>query len=62
MLNFFYLVDQHDIWEQNGSHIDSTSESIWVKKTGQPWVLDPSDISDFEMNCPWCKKEVQISW
>ncbi|PKY42401.1 hypothetical protein RhiirA4_456198 [Rhizophagus irregularis] len=47
---------------KNGSHTDPVSESIWVERTKQSWVLDPNDSSDFKINCPWCRKEVQISW
>lgn len=54
--------NQHDIWEKNNGHTDSNSESIWAERTKQPWVLDPNDSSDFKINCPWCKEDVQISW
>src|SRR5207248_10079979 len=60
--SFVYSANQHDIWKKNGSHTDPASESIWVERTKQPWLLDPNDSSDFKMNCPWCKEEVQISW
>ncbi|CAB4467628.1 unnamed protein product [Rhizophagus irregularis] len=58
----FPLKRLHDIWEKNNGHTDSNSESIWAERTKQPWVLDPNDSSDFKINCPWCKEDVQISW
>uniref|UniRef100_U9SVS6 Uncharacterized protein n=1 Tax=Rhizophagus irregularis (strain DAOM 181602 / DAOM 197198 / MUCL 43194) TaxID=747089 RepID=U9SVS6_RHIID len=36
------------------------SESIWVERTKQSWVLDPNDSSDFKINCPWCKKKYKF--
>ncbi|CAG8524786.1 2075_t:CDS:2 [Diversispora eburnea] len=52
----------HDIWVKNNGHTDPESESIWVKNTKQPWVLDPNDNSNFKMKCPWCKDIIQIPW
>ncbi|RHZ88179.1 hypothetical protein Glove_26g288 [Diversispora epigaea] len=58
----FPLKRLYNIWVKNNGHTDPESESIWVKNTGQPWVLDPDDSSDFKMICPWCKKTMQIPW
>jgi hypothetical protein len=59
---YSFSADQNDTWEKNGDHVDPESERIWVDYTKQPWVLDPTNSSDFKINCPWCKSEVQIPW
>ncbi|CAG8483403.1 2103_t:CDS:2 [Ambispora leptoticha] len=51
----------NELWDESSKHMHERSQQIWEQNTGKPWVLDPSDDSDFEFDCPWCAMPLHIS-